>query len=58
MKIINKEILKAQISEPEVAVVETVSIKKQSQFMQPDMRSEVIDPSFDFEAPVFGVDDF
>ena len=48
----------AQIFEEENSVVETVPVKRQSQFMQPDMRSEVIDPSFDFEAPSFGMDDF
>jgi hypothetical protein len=55
---INQEILRAQTFEQENQIAETFSAKKYVRQPQPDMRSEVIDPSFDFEAPSFGMDDF
>jgi hypothetical protein len=55
---INREIFKAQILENEkIANVEPV-VQKRAVAVQPDLRSEVIDPSFDFEAPNFDGEDF
>lgn len=55
---INREILNAQIFETENLSNEFQVPRKRVAPVQPDLRSEVIDPSFDFEAPSFGMDDF
>lgn len=55
---VNKEILKAQLYED---TPQTVAPKITSNNIinnrQPDLRAEVIDPSFDFEGPKVEVDD-
>lgn len=58
---VNREILKAQLAEPsEPAPLgpvlsrraqELFKSRPASVFSQPDLRAEVIDPNFDFEAP-------
>ncbi|MBL8030127.1 MAG: hypothetical protein JNN11_02665 [Candidatus Doudnabacteria bacterium] len=66
---INQEILKAQLSEPEEFISPKQSSASQRSFVpkafgysginrQPDLRAEVIDPSFDFEMPKGESDDF
>lgn len=55
---INKEILKAQLSETEDIVIEPEKpsrqifgpkVRQMPKFQQPDLRAEVIDPSFNFD---------
>lgn len=59
---INREIIKAQLKEE--AKPQTPVANGQRKFSAPpaprmsDMREEVIDPSFDFEAPKAGANDF
>ncbi len=43
---INREILKAQLVEVETAPLAAVKVNQ-----SPDLRSEVIDPTFDFDSP-------
>ncbi len=59
---INREILQAQLSEPEVPVPAAVlasAIAESRKSLPPrvDMREEVIDPSFDFEGPKANLED-
>ena len=57
---INKEILRAQLQEELIEPVIEKPVKQQSsprvsqfpKIVAPDLRAEVIDPSFDFEMPV------
>ena len=54
---INKEIIKAQLHEPETIVpIVTPEIKRNGP-PRVDLREEVIDPSFDFEGPKVEIDD-
>jgi hypothetical protein len=71
VEVINQEILKAQIQEdtapslPPVPLGPALAQRAEELFRarpagsrsQPDLRSEVIDPNFDFEAPKIGLDD-
>ena len=63
---INKEILKAQLQEPEnISADRPISIRKPAAptvktnpgIARYDLRAEVIDPSFDFEGPKVEIDD-
>lgn len=66
---INREILKAQLQEPEITpIVEHPKptrrpadfgpkVEFQSHIPRQDLRAEVIDPSFDFEGPKVEIDD-
>lgn len=64
---INKEILRAQIEETESFIPEIEKplrqntgprLRQEAKAQQPDLRAEVIDPSFDFEAPKLNDDEF
>lgn len=64
---INKEILKAQLSETDDTIVEPEKpirasfgprVRQEPKFKQPDLRAEVIDPSFDFEEEKSQSEDF
>ncbi|MFA5991221.1 MAG: hypothetical protein WC794_03185 [Candidatus Doudnabacteria bacterium] len=63
---INREILKAQLQEDRPAVpvpqqapvaVKGPTVSHKPAFERVDLRAEVIDPSFDFEAPRVEIDD-
>jgi hypothetical protein len=61
---INREILKAQLQETEIpaSVVEKPLpsgpvVQQRTPTLRQDLRAEVIDPSFDFEAPKVEIDD-
>ena len=56
---INKEILKAQLQERSGGEFAgpTVSVQTEDKPTRPDMREEVIDPSFDFEGPKVEMED-
>lgn len=63
---VNKEILRAQLQEPEVPVTAEIPkprhsmprvLQERTFAQQPDLREEVIDPSFDFEGPKVEIDD-
>ena len=59
---INQEIIKAQLEQEEAQKVSEARvveprIPKPSPIARVDLRSEVIDPSFDFEGPKIEVDD-
>ncbi len=61
---INREIIKAQLQEPEIATP-SVEVPKpaaprvevRQERPKVDLREEVIDPSFDFEGPKIEIDD-
>lgn len=57
---INQEITKAQIIEEREVLKEDFKIilPKPNKIKSLDLREEVIDPSFDFEGPKIGFDDF
>ena len=58
---INREIIKAQLRDEARAYVNPQPLAKvdlTSVIKSADMREEVIDPSFDFEGPKTGADDF
>lgn len=69
---VNQEILRAQLAEPAedfnppIPISEALNKKAQMLFRsrpasaisQPDLRAEVIDPNFDFEAPRQDLEDF
>ncbi len=50
---INQEILRARMESAPIMAPQVTSTHKNS----PDMREEVIDPSFDFEGPKFDIED-
>jgi hypothetical protein len=56
---VNKEITKAQLEEPEIEKPIVVSKPEIRSAAPPrvDLRAEVIDPSFDFEAPKVDLDE-
>lgn len=55
---INKEIIKAQIVEPDIeALIPKLKPKKPVAVPRVDLRAEVIDPSFDFEGPKVELED-
>ena len=55
---VNKEIIRAQIQEPEIRKpVQPPPAPKSNRIPQVDMRAEVIDPSFDFEGPKTDLED-
>jgi len=63
---VNKEILRAQLHDPEVQPVVEIPRSKfagptiaqnRTYAQRPDLREEVIDPSFDFEGPKVEIDD-
>lgn len=55
---INREIIKAQIMEPDVASqISKPRPPKPRVIPRVDLREEVIDPSFDFEGPKIEIDD-
>ena len=56
---INKEIIQAQLHEQEIPKPQKppAPLLRESPMPRFDLRSEVIDPSFDFEAPKTEIDD-
>lgn len=63
---INKEILRAQLQETDKPAAVEISkpasigpkiIEQHKSIPRPDLRAEVIDPSFDFEGPKVEIDD-
>jgi hypothetical protein len=55
---INREILRAQLAEEAPKpVAKSPTVSTQYEISKNDLRAEVIDPSFDFEAPRVEIDD-
>jgi hypothetical protein len=56
---VNKEIISAQLSDPEIEkpVLASASEIRKTVAPRVDLRAEVIDPSFDFEAPKIDLDE-
>jgi len=56
---INKEIIRAQMEEPEIlkSTPKSPTVESYPEISKNDLRAEVIDPSFDFEGPKIDIDD-